>query len=147
MNIIPRNSSYFALVVACSVIADFDYLFPREHRQLPTHTFAFWGTILVAIVIIRPDLWILAPPILLHLLMDLIDWGLMILYPFSRKLYGLKILRLPTPKTFVDRSKTTKVGWETKALYVKEYVGSRSMATLEILLMIASIVLLGDIGF
>jgi len=133
--LVPRNLSYLSLLVLCSIIPDTDVVLSSMHREQITHSLAFWMLISIVAVAASPSAWIVIPPFLLHLFLDTLDWGVMIMYPFSRKKYGLKLA-----------GKGTEVKSESLSLYVKEYLSRPILLYAEIGLMVLSLILLVSVG-
>jgi hypothetical protein len=88
------NNNYLLLIllVVCSMLPDFDIIFSSMHRNLLTHTPLFWGSIVLAIIVINQSLWIIVFPISIHFVLDTLDYGVMLFYPFSKKKIGLALL-------------------------------------------------------
>jgi hypothetical protein len=120
-------------MIILSVIIDLDYIYSSMHRELITHSFIFWGFVVMVVTFFWPHLWIIAPPIFSHLLLDTIDWGVSVFYPFSRKKYGLKIVW-----SSLNENMKSMGG---KA-YIIAYVTNPVMTILEIIIMSVSIILL-----
>lgn len=68
--------------------------------------------------------------VMFHLVMDTIDWGVMLLYPVSKKRYGLKIL--PIPENLEDVPQT---------YFFKSYLSNRKLVFFEGLLIFIAILL------
>ena len=131
LGVLPLSFPYLGLIVFCSMVADIDIVRSPSHRNMFTHTPLFWGCISVAIIVINQGAWFVTIPLLLHLFLDTLDYKLMVLYPFSRRKYGLGLL---------DRGSESK----TKALtsYFKEYLADRRMFYVELVIMLVSLLLL-----
>ena len=131
-NVLPKDLAWLSLIIVCSAIPDFDIIFSHLHRNLFTHTPFFWGCV-VTLVICSTNwsMWIIIPPIFFHLFLDTFDYGLVLVYPFSRKKYGIALL---------DKDSAS----ETKALasYWKEYLSNRKMLCAEFVIMFVSLLLL-----
>ncbi|MFW5936395.1 MAG: metal-dependent hydrolase [Candidatus Hadarchaeota archaeon] len=82
----------FWLVILASVLIDIDYFVKHMHRELFTHTPAFWLVVFTPLVLWNNELVIVLLAIMLHFSMDMVDGGIMVFYPFSKKDYGLKLL-------------------------------------------------------
>lgn len=82
----------FWLVILASVLIDVDYFVKYRHRELLTHTPVFWLMVFTPLILWRFELVVVFLAIMLHFSMDMIDWGIMVFYPFSKKNYGLKLL-------------------------------------------------------
>lgn len=80
--------------------------------------------------LIGQNAWILIPTILFHLLLDTLDYGLMVLYPFSRRKFGLALLHKDT-------------GRESNSLasFVTEYLSNRKLVLAELGIMLTSLFL------
>jgi hypothetical protein len=74
--------------------------------------------------------------VLAHLLLDSIDWGVMILYPFSKKKLGLRILK--------PRETNEPASFSNS---IKNYMLNRKLLYLEGALLVTSIVLLAGVVF
>lgn len=124
---VPLTFWEMALIALTSVfIPDLDYLYYRfNHRFSPFHSL---GTPLVIAMLgfLDPIFFFMALSVVLHLLIDSLDAGVMWLYPFNKKLYGL-FLAKSEPKAFFG--------------YLKDYVRSPFMY-LEVLFVIVAIALL-----
>jgi hypothetical protein len=136
LNIIPRSFQCFTLIVVCSVIPDFDIFMCSLHRNKLTHTPIFWSCISVVIVAINRSMWIIILPFLLHFLLDSLDYGIMVVYPFSRKKYGLAILG--------GNSAT-----ESRSLfsYLTDYLSNRKLVSIEVEIALTSLFLLFIVPF
>lgn len=130
-DLIPNNFFFFALIVICSMIPDVDNLFSSLHRNLFTHTPLFWGFITIIILIISPSSWLVIFPFSVHLFLDTLDYGIMVLYPLSRKKYGLGIL-----------GKGTGIASKSDITYFRGYVKNKKMLFLEFLLLVTSFILI-----
>jgi len=130
-NVLPKNFPYFSLIVICSIVPDVDIILSSLHRNKFSHTPIFLGSIATAIVVISRSAWIIIPPLLIHLFLDTLDYGLMVLYPFSRKKYGLALLGKDSAK-------------ESKPLlsYLTEYLSNRKLVCAEPGIMFFSVLLL-----
>ena len=130
-NMLPKNFPYFSLIVLCSVVPDVDIILSSLHRNKFIHTPIFWGSIATVIVVINRSAWIIIPPLLIHLFLDTLDYGLMVLYPFSRKKYGLALIGEDSAK-------------ECKPLlsYLTEYLSNRRLVCAELVVMFLSLLLL-----
>jgi hypothetical protein len=118
-------------MVALSLCLDLDFFLSDRHREIVTHSLFFWGILVSVIVVVRPEYWIVAPPVLAHLFLDTIDWGVMLLYPFSRKKLGLRMLKPGEPNEPGSFSNS-----------IKNYMLNRKLLYLEGTLLVASIFLL-----
>jgi len=130
-NVLPRDFSHIGLVVAFSIIPDVDIIWSSLHRNKLTHTPIFWGFIAALIVAINRGTWIIIPPLLFHLFLDTIDYGIMVLYPFSRKKHGLRLLEKDSTR-------------ESKALtsYLAGYLSDSRFLCAELTIMSTSMLLL-----
>lgn len=130
-NVLPKSLPYLSLIVICSTVPDIDIILSSLHRNKFSHTPIFWGSIATVIVVISRSAWIIIPPLLIHLFLDMLDYGLMVLYPFSRKKYGLALLGKDSAK-------------ESKPLlsYLTEYLSNRKLDCVELGIMILSLLLL-----
>ena len=136
LEFIPKNLTYLVFMIALSLVVDFDLFMSTKHRETITHTLVFWGIIILLTIIIKPEFWIIAPPILCHVFLDTIDWGVMIFYPFSRKKYGLKALGARKAN---ERSEFS--------VSLESYLSNRRLLYLEGILMIISVFLLGVLAY
>ncbi len=135
-NVVPRSCLWFSIIVILSIAPDFDMLLSRLHRDKFTHTPIFWGTIVALITVsIGWSTWILIPTVLLHLILDTLDYGLMVLYPFSRKRFGLALLC----RDYVRDSNSL-------ASFLREYLSNRKLVVAELGMMIISLLLLLGTG-
>lgn len=134
--LIPKTVAYLALIVALSVCLDLDFFLSVRHREIVTHSLVFWGILVSITVAVRPEYWIVAPPVFAHLLLDSIDWGVMILYPFSKKKLGLRALKPGEPNQPSSFSNS-----------IKNYMLNRKLLYLEGALLVASIVLLAGVVY
>jgi hypothetical protein len=125
--------------VLASILPDLDYAFSASHRDLMTHTPIFWTIVLAPLYFLNWIFGLMLLAIYIHFALDLIDWGVMIFFPLSKKKFGLKLL--PLPKLSSLR------GWEQRAAYAEIYVRNRIMVTLEIMLLILSVVLLSILRY
>ena len=129
----------FYVVIIASVIPDADYLIRHSHRDFFTHTPFFWLCLLTLLIIWQHQhiVILLAAmlAVMFHLVMDTIDWGVMLLYPVSKKKYGLKIL--PIPENLEDVPQT---------YFFKSYLSNRKLVFFEILLACIAVLLfaMGD---
>jgi len=137
LGVIPKSFPYLTLMIMLSVIIDLDFIYSPMHRELLTHTLIFWGCIVGAIITVWPHLWIIAPPIFFHLLLDMVDWGIAIFYPFSRKKYGLKMVQAHLKKNMKP---------EGGKVYIEAYISNPVMIVFELLIMSVSIILLAGIS-
>ncbi|MCJ7634748.1 metal-dependent hydrolase [Candidatus Bathyarchaeota archaeon] len=129
--LIPKTLTYLVLMVVLSLCLDLDFLLSNRHREIVTHSLVFWGVLVSIMVAVRPEYWIVAPPVLVHLLLDSIDWGVMTLYPFSKKKLGLRMIKSgesDEPGSFSNSIKT--------------YMLNRKLLYLEGILLVTSIFLL-----
>jgi len=117
----------FYIVIIASVLPDADYLIRHSHRDFATHTPFFWLCLLTLFIIWQHQYIVILLAamlaVMLHLVMDTIDWGVMLLYPISKKKYGLKIL--PIPENLEDVPQT---------YFFKSYLSNRKLVFFEILL-------------
>jgi len=134
--LIPKTLNYLVLMVALSVCLDLDFFLSDQHREIVTHSLVFWGILVSITVAVRPEYWIVAPPVLAHLLLDSIDWGVMIFYPFSKKKLGLRILK--------PRETNEPASFSNS---IKNYMLNRKLLYLEGALLVTSIVLLAGVVF
>jgi hypothetical protein len=130
-NLLAKNFLFFSLIVICSMIPDVDIIVSTLHRNEFSHTPVFWLSIATAIVVIKPSAWFIFPPLLTHLSLDTLDYGLMVLYPFSRRKYGLALLGRDIAK-------------ESKPLssYLREYLCNHKLVCVELGIMFSSLLLL-----
>ena len=130
-NVLPRNLAWLSLIIVCSMIPDVDTAISNLHRNKFTHTPFFWGCVLAVIVATGWSTWIIAPPIFFHLFLDTLDYGLMLLYPFSRKKYGVAIL-----------GKESASGTKPLTSYWTGYLSNRRLRWAELVIMFVSLLLL-----
>jgi len=135
LGLIPKHLSYLCLMIALSLIPDWDFFLSRQHRETFTHTVIFWMVITLIIITIRSEFWIVAPPIFSHLFLDSIDWGVMIL-PFYREKFGFKVLRQERDREKYGFSKSIEI-----------YLSNRKMLYLEGALLLTSIVMLAGAAY
>lgn len=116
-----------AVLVGTSVLIDVDFLFSRMHRELPTHSplvllalLPFSGSETVLLVILG---------VALHFLLDSLDFGVMLRYPFESNLRGLRLVPHPEIKTSIN--------------YWRNYLKSKEMLALETGLMLGAAVSAG----
>jgi hypothetical protein len=129
--LIPNTLLYLVLIVALSLCLDLDFFLSDRHREIVTHSLFFWGILVLVIVVVRAEYWIVAPPVLAHLFLDTIDWGVMILYPFSKKKLGLRMLRPGKPNEPGSFSNS-----------IESYMLNKKLLYLEGTLLVASVFLL-----
>ena len=129
----------FLLAVSTVLIPDLDYaIYWNKHRKSFFHTPLFGLLMLVGGFLLVPyqifilgltiskALILISVGILLHLILDSIDFGVMWLYPFDKKLYGLKLLRTG-PQPFKN--------------YIKTYYSNKYMRNLEIVFLVLTLAL------
>ncbi len=133
--LIPRSIPYFLVIVIFALIVDWDFVMSRMHRQILTHTPIFWMLVCSVLTLIFPFLWVTLPVVLIHLLLDTFDWGVMVAWPFSHRSRGLKILARK-----IEGTKLPTTG------YFRVYLGHRTFVALEIILAIAAFGLLAAMG-
>jgi hypothetical protein len=133
--LIPRSIPDFLLIVVFALIVDWDFVVSRMHRQSFTHTPAFWLLVSSALILVSPLLWIVLPVVLIHLLLDTLDWGVMVAWPFSSRTRGLKILAKE-----VEGRKLATMG------YSRVYLGNRIFIAAEAILAITALGLLVSIA-
>lgn len=130
-NIIPNDSLLSLLVVAAFVLPDADIVLSSMHRNLFTHTPAFWVCIAAVGFFISRSLWFLTPALVFHMLLDTFDYGLMLAYPFSRKKFGIAVL-----------GKNSAVESKSSVAYVREYLRNPTMRYMEITIMLIAMLAL-----
>lgn len=113
----------FWVVIITSVFLDFDYPLRHLHREILTHTPIFWLCLLAPFILWKHELIVVLFAIMLHLFLDTFDWGVMLLYPFSKKKYGIKLL--PTVENLENKP---------KLYFFKIYLSNVKMIILEIVL-------------
>lgn len=123
----------FWAVILASVLIDVDYFVNYSHRELLTHTPAFWLIVFAPLILWRIELVVVFLAIMLHFLMDMVDWGIMVLYPFSKKNYGLKLL--------------PELGSNSPINFLRGYVSNSKMVALEITIICAALLLAVKINF
>jgi hypothetical protein len=126
--IIPNNYLFLFLFMLFSILPDFDIIFSTLHRNLFTHTPFFWACILAFFIAINQSLWIIIFPFSVHLLLDTIDYGVMLFYPFNKKKYGLCLLdnKLVSPHM-------------SQVFFLKGYLKENKMVYAELFLMLLAI--------
>jgi hypothetical protein len=129
--IIPMNFLYLNLIIILSIIPDVDLIITSSHREVFTHSPIFWMVIIAAAILFKPGNWIIVIPLSTHLLLDTVDWGLMIFYPFSSKKYGFKLLE---KQAMTESKRFTS--------YLREYVSHPKLLYVEFAIMILSLLLL-----
>jgi hypothetical protein len=130
-SVVPKTFLFFGLIVICSMIPDADIAFTKLHRNLFSHTPLFWFIISLIVCVVASHFWFLVLPFLFHFFLDTIDYGVMVLYPFSRKKYGYAIL-----------GKTLRIEQQSQFAYLKEYLKNRNLLFLELIIMLSSIIFL-----
>jgi len=118
--LIPKTLVYLVLMIMLSLCLDLDFLLSDRHREIFTHSLIFWGIFVSVIVAIRPQCWFIVPPVLVHLILDSVDWGVMILYPFSKRKVGLKTLKTGETTTPGSFSNSIKIYMLNKRLLYLE---------------------------
>jgi hypothetical protein len=93
----------FALLVAASVLVDWDFsiqiLTGRNHRTLLSHSPPVVAAALALLALRWPLAWWLLAGAMLHFALDVWEYGLR-LNPFSRRIYGLRLLPGVENETF-----------------------------------------------
>ncbi|MFQ6057012.1 MAG: hypothetical protein ACE5KE_13270 [Methanosarcinales archaeon] len=87
------DSQYLIYGILGGVLLDLDVLLDVMHRNLIFHTPLFWIGFMIIGLNYQP-IFIFSTFALIHVLFDAIDWGIMLVYPFSRRKLGLKILNV-----------------------------------------------------
>ncbi|MFO7968178.1 MAG: hypothetical protein R6U44_11320 [Archaeoglobaceae archaeon] len=123
----------FWLVILASILIDIDYFVKYTHRELFTHTPAFWLVVFTPLIIWRVELVVVLLAIMLHFSMDMVDWGIMVFYPFSKQNYGLKLL--------------PELGSNSPPQFLKGYVSNTKILLLEIAITSAAITLAVTVNF
>jgi hypothetical protein len=131
LGLIPKNLFYLSFMIVLSLIPDLDFFMSRHHREIITHSVIFWAIIVSAIVVARPEYWIVAPPIFCHLFLDSFDWGVTLFPPVSRRKLGLKVLK--------EEESNEKYGF-LKSVHI--YLSNKKLLYLEGILLVMSIILL-----
>ena len=135
-NLISPAIAFFILLGA--IIPDFDFILSRwapdnNHRKLVTHTFALWlGFIAIDFFLFHTGFifWISFAAII-HLLLDIFDWGIMIKFPLSRSLNK----HLLDEKS-IDFSSNNFITIQCN--FLREYFTNRYIISIEILLGVLS---------
>ncbi len=127
------GSMFFWLAILASVLIDIDYFLNYSHRELLTHTPAFWLVMLTPFILWRIELVVVLLAIMLHFSMDMVDWGIMVFYPFSKKNYGLKLL--------------PELGSNSPLNFLKGYISNNKMVLLEIAIICAAVLLAVKVNF
>ena len=131
-HIVPWHLTWLSLIILCSIIPDFDVVICKMHRSKFTHTPFFWACVLIVIVLGTTwSMWIITIPIFFHLFLDTLDYGLMILYPFSRKKHGVAVL-----------GKETSSEIKPMLSYWTAYLSNRRLVCAELVTGLASLTLL-----
>ncbi|MHA1448630.1 MAG: metal-dependent hydrolase [Candidatus Hodarchaeales archaeon] len=130
ISILNTSSDYTTIFLIGAIAPDIDFavtLFTKgNHRDLLTHSFFLW-LILIIVGSITGffQLTIFSTGALLHLLLDLVDWGLRPFQPFSK----VKTTGFLTPKpeyiTYKD--------------FIKTYYRSKPVQIIDILLILSSV--------
>lgn len=123
----------FWLVILASVLIDIDYFVNYSHRELLTHTPVFWLIVFTPLIIWRNELIVVFLGIMLHFLMDMVDWGVMLFYPFSKKNYGLKLL--------------PELGSNSPINFLRGYISNARVLILEITIICAAVLLAVTVNF
>ncbi|MHA1376865.1 MAG: metal-dependent hydrolase [Candidatus Helarchaeota archaeon] len=89
------------LFIGVSIIIDFDFLFSKyaknhNHRRLITHTYIpYIISILIGLILLLLNLtefwmyfFLIGVAGVFHVSLDLVDWGIMLLFPFKREIKG-----------------------------------------------------------
>lgn len=136
-NLLPRNLAWLSLIIVCSTIPDLDMAISHLHRSKFTHTPFFYGCVLSVIIAATSwSMWIIIPPVFFHLFLDTLDYGLMVLYPFSRKKYGVAILG----KESASETKLLTSYWTT-------YLSNRKLVCAElVIILVSSLLLIGVVA-
>ncbi len=121
------GSTVFWLAILASILVDIDYFVKYTHRELLTHTPVFWLIVFTPLIIWRFELVVVFLAIMLHFSMDMVDWGIMIFYPFSKKNYGLKLL--------------PELESNSPPKFLKGYIANTKMVILEVAIICAAIIL------
>ena len=124
----PETGPFLSLLIILAfVIPDIDYLISKMHRNLFTHTPIFLFTIAVFLSLISPNMWFFIPAFFIHMLLDTLDYGIMLKYPMSRAKYGKAVLGKEADpcRTLLD--------------FIKQYFKNSTIITIEFILMFLSI--------
>lgn len=93
-----------AALVGASVLTDWDYVFQLKtgvcHRYFLTHSPPVVAAVLIPLALWQPLVWWVLAGSMLHLALDMTDHGIR-LDPFSRKMYGLRMLRFDPEGPFL----------------------------------------------
>ncbi|MEM2143751.1 MAG: hypothetical protein QW279_00185 [Candidatus Jordarchaeaceae archaeon] len=126
-SILPRQFPSLVIILIISINPVFDFLVSHFHSNLITHTPFFWGIIIILILSINQNFWIIVPPLMCHFFLDTIDYGVMLMFPYSTEKFGLRIL----DRKRKNRSNTTA--------YLREYLKNRKMQCCELTIMIIAV--------
>ncbi|NVM04279.1 MAG: metal-dependent hydrolase [Candidatus Helarchaeota archaeon] len=123
-------------IIIASMIIDLDFLFSKfaqkhNHRRLITHTFFPYIIIaLISILLINiTPLWfyifLFSVCAIIHVCVDLIDWGISPFLPFNKNFVG-GILERPN-------TNETESYWVRRCYYVNRYYGSKIIISIELI--------------
>ncbi|MFX0133401.1 MAG: metal-dependent hydrolase [Candidatus Hodarchaeota archaeon] len=124
-----------SFIIFASMIIDLDFLFSKfaqkhNHRRLITHTFFPYIIIaLISILLINiTPLWfymfLFSICAIIHVCVDLIDWGISPFLPFKRNFVG-GILERPKPNE-------EEIYWVRRCYFVNRYYGSKIIISIEL---------------
>ena len=134
----------FYLVVFFPFLIDLDFIFSKfaknnNHRRLLTHSLLPYLA-LAALGFIYPLFFILGLCGVVHLLIDVIDWGTALFAPFYRDPIGGSLPQVP-PNIISESDFQQRQCWFTKTYY-----GSKLILTVEVLIALLAIALILILG-
>jgi len=112
------------------VLIDGDGLiFRSKHRISPLHNIFLWIILMPIMYLLCPELTLVIVFALLHILMDMVDWGIYLFYPLSKRLIG--------PRVLARRSRL-EFGVDSLASFIREYLSHRPLLVSEIILLLSA---------
>ncbi|MGQ4913442.1 MAG: metal-dependent hydrolase [Candidatus Asgardarchaeia archaeon] len=123
------DTSIVFLIVLGSIMPDFDFILSshapnKNHRMLVTHTPVFW-LLMLCLSVFFQNFFFLAGAAIIHILFDTIDWGVMVTYPFSKKLNS-HLLPEP-PKNILSKNMLQSQCW-----FFKTYFSNKLILMIEV---------------
>jgi hypothetical protein len=119
-----------AVFVLASVLTDWDYAFQlvtgRNHRTFLTHSPPVWILLLGPLGFVQPLAWWTLAGMMLHFSLDVWEYGIR-LDPFSRRIYGFRLLPGVEDMRFAD--------------YLRTYFGDKRFLAAELVFAALAIVL------
>lgn len=130
----------FYLVIIFPFLIDLDFIFSKfvkkkNHRRLITHSLLPY-LVLAAFGFLYPLFFILGLCGVVHLLIDMIDWGTSLLAPFYPNPIGGVLPHVP-PNLITDATFEQRQCWFTKTYY-----GSKIILTVEVLFALLAVSLI-----